>query len=131
MSEVLYQCSVKATRIEGTKVEVGLKWAFARRGILKVMSDSLECGDWHIPVSKIKEAVLLSAPYLWTKAYVLTVRTDEGTYQFGLNPSEYWNGSLPFTLKREEGGTYWAVVNGIRIAIYAAVFIYLIWSFLH
>jgi hypothetical protein len=129
MSEVLHTCSVKAIRLEGTKVNLGLKWALAKRGTLKVKSDFLECGEWRIPYSKIQEAILLSMPYLWTKSYGLTIRTEDATYQFGLNPSEYWKGSLPFVLKREDAGTYWVAVNIIRMAIYAAIIIYLLWSF--
>ena len=128
MSKLLHSCSVKAIRSKGTIAPLGLKWGFARRGTLEVREDSLQCGDWRIPCSEIQEAVLLSTPYLWTKAYVLKIVTEDVTYQFGLNPGAYWQGNLPFPLEREEGGITWVVGNILRIVIIAGIILYLLWS---
>ncbi len=128
MSKLLHSCSVKAIRSKGTIAPFGLKWAFARRGTLEVREDSLLCGDWRIPCSEIQEAILLSTPYLWTKAYVLKIVTEDMTYQFGLNPGAYWQGSLPFPLEREEGGMIWVVVNILRIVIFVGIILYLLSS---
>jgi len=126
MSDVLHKCRVKAIRSKGISVNLGVKWGFSRRGILKVFGDRLECGNWNIPYSAITEAVLRSMPWLLTKAHVLVVRTAETTYQFGLNPSSFWRGELPFTVKRQEGGLFWTVVNVVRIIIFAAFLIALL-----
>jgi len=128
MSDVIHKCRVKAIRSKGTGVSLGLKWVFARRGSLKVFSDRLECGNWHIPYSAITEAILQSTPWLWTKAHVLVVRTTETTYQFGLNPGSFWRGELQFAVKRQEGGLFWTIVNIVRIIIFAALLILLLKS---
>ena len=125
---MLHKCQVKAVRSKDTKVCLGLRWIFSRRGRLKVFCDRLECGDWHISYSAITEAVLHSMPWLWTKAYVLVVCTDETTYQFGLNPGSFWSGDLPFAVKRRQGGLFWTLFNVVRTIIYAALIILLLKS---
>ncbi len=110
---------VKATIKEGEKIRSSLNWAFSRREMLYVMSDSLRCGDWEIPYSEIEDSKIYSVPWLFTNAYVLVVKIKGQIYQFGLNPGRFWKGDLPFPVKRETlDNRYWNIVNLIRIIIF-------------
>jgi len=73
----------------------------SRRGKLYVMSDALELGDWRIPYSEIDEAILFSIRQMFIPCYVLCVTSKGKTYQFGLNPGSFWEGNLPFPIRRE------------------------------
>jgi len=69
---------VKATTAEGDDIRRSFNWATARRGILKVMSDSLVCGDWIIPYDQIEDATLFSFWSLYLPGYILRVKTAGG-----------------------------------------------------
>lgn len=101
MSKVLHKCAVKATRQEASDIETPVNWAFSRRGFLNIKSDSLACGDWTVFYEDIDDAVLISIPWLFLKAYILKIKTSEKIYHFGLNPNSFWAKELPFSVKRE------------------------------
>ena len=104
MSEILYKCMTKAIISDADQVRHSLEWVMSRRGILKVFSDRLECGDWVIPYNEINHAVLTSIrSSLFLPGYVLRVQTDSKTYQFGLNWGRFWKTELPFFITREKG----------------------------
>jgi len=109
----------KATNKEGEKIHSSFNWAFSRRGMLYIMSDSLKCGDWEIPYSDIEESKIYSVPWLFTNAYVLVIKIRGQIYQFGLNPGRFWKGNLPFPVKRESlDNRYWNIINLIRIILF-------------
>ncbi|WP_437200950.1 hypothetical protein [Planctomicrobium sp. SH664] len=106
MSELLYQCMTKATRVRSGQLTYGLHWALSRRAFLKIFEDRLECGNWRIPYSDIRKAVLCSLRTIFFRVpgYILTIETDERIYHFGLNGwGQFWLGDLPFPVKRESG----------------------------
>lgn len=118
MGKIIHKCTVKATTKEDETIRCSLNWAFSQRGTLYVMSDSLKCGNWEIPYSEIDEAILYSIPWLFAQAYVLLVKSKGQIYQFGLNPSFFWKGDLPFLVKREKiNNRYWNNINIIRFII--------------
>jgi hypothetical protein len=87
MSELLHKCMTKATTAEGDQRKYGPNWVISRRGSLKIFDDRLECGDWRIDYTEIKDAVLCSfrSFFLRIPGYILTVETNDRTYHFGLN----------------------------------------------
>ena len=96
----------KATTAEGDQRKYGPNWITSRRGSLKVFDDRLECGDWRIEYTEIKNADLYSfrSFFLRIPGYILTVDTDDRTYHFGLNGwGRFWKNELPFEAKREKG----------------------------
>jgi hypothetical protein len=106
MSKLLHKCMAKATTAEGDQRKYRPNWITSRRGSLKVFDDHLECGDWRIGYSEIKNAVLYSfrSFFLRIPGYILTVDTEDRTYHFGLNGwGRFWKSELPFAAKREKG----------------------------
>ena len=126
MPETLYECMTKATTVEGDDIRYSQNWLMSRRGTLRVTTESLECGDWHISYSDIREAVLFSTRQMFIPCYVLRVRTDVKIYQFGLNPNRFWKGELPFPVQREQL-RYSRFSIAVRVAWVAAV-AYLVWQ---
>ena len=95
----------KAIIAEGDQMEAGPKWMASRRAILRVFDDHLECGNWTIAYEDILDSRLASfrTPVLRFPGYVLSVRTEEHTYHFGLNGTgKFWQGNLPFPVDRIE-----------------------------
>lgn len=91
----------KATLGEGEEIRHSQNWVVARRALLKVFGDHLECGDWRIPFSEIDDAVLFRTRQMFIPCYVLRVQARGQTYQFGLNPGRFWAKELPFPVRRE------------------------------
>jgi hypothetical protein len=128
MSKLLYKCMTKATTTEGDNIRYSLNWVFSRRGFLQVFADHLECGNWVIPYSEIQEAVLVRTRQMLIPGYVLRVKARGQIYQFGLNPSKFWTGELPFRVTREESPlsySWFSIV--IRVAAIAMA-VYLLWN---
>ena len=124
MENILHKSMVKGIKKEGGVIEAGsdkwisVKWAGARRAFLHVFADRLECGDWRIPIADIIAAKLLVVPYFFTHTYLLSVQTSSGLYQFGLSPSKFWQGTLPFSatkIKVKDGK--FLVFNILRFAV--------------
>jgi hypothetical protein len=91
----------KASTAEGGDIRHSFNWVVSRRGILKVSTNALECGDWRIPYDTIEEAVLFSVRQMFIPGYVLCVKAGGTIYQFGLNTGQFWRGELPFPVRRE------------------------------
>ena len=87
---------VKATTAEDDDIRRSFNWVVARRGILKVMPDSLVCGDWTIPYGQIEDATLFSFWSLFLPGHILRVKAEGKIYQFGLNWNPFWKKDLPF-----------------------------------
>lgn len=128
MAELLRRCMTKATTAEGDDVRHSLNWVLSRRGTLKIYTDRMECGDWVIPYSDIDEAVLFRTRQLLIPGYVLRVKSRGVIYQFGLNPSRFWAGELPFPARREQVrlGYSWYSIT-IRIILVGSV-VYWVWN---
>ena len=128
MSSLLYRGMTKGTIAKGDQMKFGLAWAFARRGLLKVFDDHLECGDWRIDYPTITESTLFSVRSLFfIPSFVLRIRTGEMTYHFGLNGSAFWQGELPFPVKRENGSLGYSTVSivfRVIVLFYVVLFLW-------
>lgn len=105
----------------------------SRRGSLRIFDDHLECGDWRIDYSDIRNAVLYSfrSVFLRIPGYILTVETSEQTYHFGLNGwGNFWMGDLPFAVKREKGklGFTWFSIL-VRLVLLGFIG-YMVWKWM-
>lgn len=128
MDEILHQCWTKATTAEGDDVRRSLSWVTARRARLRVTRHALVCGDWTIPYQEIQEAVLFSIYSIFIPGYVLRVKTKDVTYQFGLNWGRFWQGELPFPVRRERRRLQHSVFSvAVRIMI-LALLAYWLWE---
>ncbi len=131
MTELLHKCMTKATTAEGDQRKYGPNWVVSRRGSLKIFDDRLECGDWRIDYTEIKDAVLCSVRsfFLRIPGYILTVETNDRTYHFGLNGwGPFWKGNLPFETRREKGKlgfTWFSII--VRLILFGYIG-YLLWQ---
>lgn len=94
--------------------------------------DRLECGNWTVPYDQIRDAVLTSfrSPILRIPGYVLSVRTDEKTYHFGLSGSRYWRGELPFPVNRERGRLRLSAISLLARGVLLGFVVYYAWRWL-
>lgn len=121
----LYRCMTKGVRGPAEAFQYGLKWITARRALLKVFADRLECGDWTVPYAAFQEAELFKTRSGIIPCYILKVRTATETYQFGLNGNKYWAGNLPFEVKRTEGRLKFSAFSIVlRVALLAVLIWY-------
>lgn len=127
--EPLYQCMAKATAAEGDQMKYGPNWIFAKRARLKIFDDHLECGNWRINNSEIKEAVLYSIYSTFViPGYVLRIRTPEKTYHFGVNWGSFWKGDLPFNVLRIKGKLGYSLTSVILRLVILGYLAYFIWK---
>lgn len=128
MTQPLHQCMTKAIVAEGDRSPPSLRWIFARRGTLKVFPDRLECGNWVVPYDEVEESMLSAGEGFLVSGFVLRVRTSDRTYQFGLNRSRFWEGDLPFRVRREapSPSLVW-IHRAVRVAGILGI-AYLVWS---
>jgi len=126
--EPLHQCFTKATTRESGPPRRSMQWLASRRARLKVFSDRLECGDWTIPYGEIQNAVLYRfRSMFFIPGYVLMVKTDPKTYQFGLNAGKFWTSKLPFPVEREAASLGMSPVSlAIRLILFAVIS-YVLW----
>lgn len=129
MEESIYRCMTKATTAEGEQMKRGVNWALARRGMLKVFEDRLECGDWRIDYSEMRAATLYSfRTLLVIPGFILKVETVERTYHFGLNGGKYWKGELPFAVSRERGKVGHSVGSVLARVVLVLLLGYYLWK---
>ncbi len=127
MDEPIHQCWTKATTAEGDDIRRSFNWVTARRARLRVTRSSLVCGDWTIPYHDIQEAVLYWISWMLIPGYVLRVKANGVTYQFGLNWGRFWQRELPFPVRRERGRVGYAAFSMVvRIVLLAAI-VYWLW----
>ena len=124
--DALYRCLTKGVQGASEEFEYGLSWVTARRGKLEVFSDRIECGDWRIPNEEIEDAVLFKTRPAFRTCYILKIRTADESYQFGLNGNSFWEGELPFEVRREKGHLEY---SNFSIAIRIVVIVFLLWYF--
>ena len=123
----------KATTAEGDQRRIGPSWVTSRRAILKIFDNHLECGNWTVNYSEIRNAKLYSfrSPVLRVPGYILTVETDDLTYHFGLNGwGKFWKGDLPFDVKREQGKLGFTWFSVIVRVVLAACIAYKLWEWI-
>jgi hypothetical protein len=122
----------KGVIADGDQLRIGPKWITSRRGLLKLYSDRLECGDWMIAYVDIREAVLSSfrSPILRIPGYVLAVRTDRDTYHFGLNGWGFWNGELPFPVVRQRVRLKVSPFSIVARAVLIGYAVYFTWNWI-
>lgn len=112
----------KGVKGAGESFEYGLSWVTARRAILQVYPDRIECGDWQIPYASISEAVLFETRHMFLRCYILKIRSGDATYQFGLSGGKFWAGELPFPVNREKGRLRYSAFSIVsRICLIAVV----------
>ena len=118
----IYQCRAKGVRGAAEEFEYGLKWITARRAFLKVFDHQLECGDWTIPYEEIKEAELFHTRSGIIPCFILKVKTEANTFQFGLSGNKFWKGELPFQATRTKGRLKFSLFSlAFRILLIGAV----------
>ena len=131
MSTFLYKCLTKATTAKSDQMKYGFNWMLSRRAILKVYDDHLECGDWYIDNHQIRDAVLYSIRSLFfIPGYILRIATDEKSYHFGLNGNRFWEGDLPFLVKREKGEMKYSFFSIIVRLILVAYLLWVLWKWI-
>jgi hypothetical protein len=132
MEQPLHSCITKAVIADGDQLRTGPKWITSRRGLLKLYPDRLECGNWTVVYSEIREAVLSSfrSPILRIPGYVLAVRTDKETYHFGLNGWAYWKGELPFPVTREQARLRMSAISILARVVLIGFAIYFMWNWI-
>lgn len=122
----LYRCMTKGVKDAPESFEYGPSWVTARRGMLSVHPDRLECGDWTIPYPDISRAVLFKTSSMFIPCYILKVKTATHSYQFGLSGNAFWSTDLPFPVTREKGRLRYSKFSfAARVALVAGV----IWYF--
>lgn len=106
MGKIIESCMAKAIKTDSEDFKRSSKWALARRGSLIVKEDELQMNQWVFPYSEIDEVVLFKTKTLFfITCYILMIKFKGDIYQFGLNPNKFWEGELPFPVKRQEGKT--------------------------
>ena len=129
MENLLHKCMTKATTAEGDQMKFGPNWVIAKRGMLKVFEDRIECGQCIIPNKEKKEATMYSIRSNFIiPEFVLKLLTEERAYHFVLNSGKFCKGELPFPVKREkEKLTYSKFSLVIRVAL-VAYLCYFLWK---
>ncbi|KLU03610.1 hypothetical protein RISK_004037 [Rhodopirellula islandica] len=129
MTQPVHSCMTKAIIADGNQLETGPQWITSRRARLRLFDDHLVCGDWTVHYEDIREAVLASfrSPILRIPGYVLSARTDDHTYHFGLNGWRYWKGDLPFPVKRANTRLRMSWLSMVARAILIGYVAYAVW----
>ncbi|NJK92604.1 MAG: hypothetical protein HC904_12725 [Blastochloris sp.] len=121
----------KVTTAEGDQMRYGPNWVISRRGLMRIFRDRLECGNWKIPFSDVSDAVLYSVRSMFfIPGYVLKIQTKDKTYHFGLNWGSFWEGELPFAVKRERGKLGYSVFSIIVRILLFAYLGHLLWTWI-
>jgi hypothetical protein len=96
--------------------------------MLYVTPRELRCGDWTIPLEQIRDALLFSfRGRFFRTAYVLRVDTGVTKYQFGLNGNAFWEGELPFPVRREHGRIGYSPLSVAARAVLLGYLAYRAW----
>ena len=128
MSGFRHKCWVKATDREHGAPRYSASWVGARRAWFKVFDDHVECGDWMIPVTSVREAVLFEAR-MWfvVPVYVLEIVADRGAYQFGFNPWCRIAKHLPFEAEHRRVKLAFSAVSMVVRAVFLGLLAYALW----
>lgn len=123
-SPPLYRAWSKGIRSDVSEPGYSAKWVFSRRGWLKAFNNRLEFGNAVIHTADVRKAILYEARQ-WSivPVYILSVATDSGNWQFGLNPWTDIGPHLPFSFQRERirlGHSWFSLVLRVAIAAWLA-----------
>lgn len=124
-SPPVYRCMTKGVKGAPEEFARGLPWVTARRSILEVYDDRLECGDWIIPFAEVEAATLFETRQMFIPCYILKVRVAGNTFQFGLNGNRFWRGELPFPVTRDKGRLGYSTFSIVARLIVIGVIAYL------
>lgn len=127
MSEPRYKCWTKGIAGESGELRRGAAWVGARRAWFRVFDDRIECGDWTIASSSIKEAVLFEARQWLIPVFVLRLTTMDTTYQFGFNPWCRVAQHLHFVVERRRvrlGYSAFSIVLRIAITVFVTYWLW-------
>jgi hypothetical protein len=107
MENLLHKCMTKATTAEGDQMKFGPNWVVAKRGMLKVFEDRIECGQWIIPNKEIKEATMYSIRSNFIiPGFVLKLLTEEKAYHFGYKLWKVLEGRAALSCQKRKRKTY-------------------------
>jgi hypothetical protein len=127
---VLAAGATKAVRTrDDEEVSVGPRWLTSRRGTLIATPTDLICGDWRIPFSQVRTAVLQRSRSLaYLDGCVLKVETADGWhYQFGLMFDPAWENDLPIPVSVVRAPI--RRVAALRFFVFAVVASWLLYLF--
>ncbi|MBI4881333.1 MAG: hypothetical protein HY812_16985 [Planctomycetes bacterium] len=125
---VIHRCMAKAGVYDAGGGQPALSWLRIRRGILQVTDTALVMGDLTIRYEKIDEALLLSTRKWFIPGYVLRVRCGSTIHDFCVNWGRFWQGELPFPVRRMKAKVRWTwSALALRAALAAAV-LYWLWA---
>jgi hypothetical protein len=125
-----YQCWTKATDAEPGPPRYSANWPLARRARFKSYPDRIECCDWVIPATEVRDAVLYEARQWFIPVSVLAVSTEHRTWQFGFNPWCNVAAHLPFPFRRERVRLRYSAFSLVIRALLIAYLASLLWQFL-
>lgn len=124
----LYRAFTKGTFHGEGEPKYGVHWITSRRGWFKVFTDRVQCGDWVIGSSSIKEAVLFKSRQALIPVSVLRLTTDDRTYQFGFNPWARVGRHLPFEFRTEAVKLKYSAISSVIRLLVLAYLIYWFWT---
>ena len=129
MPTLLHKCMTKATTAAGDQAKYGPNWLLARRALLKVFDDHIECRDWRIDYANIRAATLRPFPSILGTGYILAIETPGAMYHFGLNPGKFWKKELPFAVTRlEKARLRYSLFSLVMRLILIGCIGYLVWK---
>jgi hypothetical protein len=130
MDKPLYRAWTKGTAGEAGPPRYSVNWSVARRAWFEIFADRIKCGDWIIRREDVKEATLFETRQWFIPVYVLSLTTEEKTWQFGFNPWARIESYLPFPVKRERVRlrySAFSVVIRTLLLAYVAYWLYKSW----
>jgi len=86
MTKPLHKYWVKGTNREEGTPRRSQNWVTSRHAWFKIFKDRVECGDWLISFSAVKEAIVYKTRSLFLPVSVLQIKTANQIYQFGFYP---------------------------------------------
>jgi hypothetical protein len=131
---VIMAAATKARKMNSEHgISVGIGWAFARRGALILTEEAFYCGNWVIPISKLKYAEIATIPsILGYKGLLMKLADNNGNhFQFSLNNADLWLSQDIVSFKRTEPSKYYSLyIWGVRLAL-MVFFIYSLSQFVN
>lgn len=90
---IIVGAATKARRTDDeNNIGPGLGWATARRAALVLTDRAFYCGNWIMPLDKLKYTEYTHAPSIFGfKSIVMKIADNDGNhYQFGVNDMKHW-----------------------------------------
>lgn len=126
---IVIATATKARRTADEKtVSAGLGWATARRGSLILTERAFYCGNWEIPLDKLKYAEYVVIPTIsGIKSIVIKIADNDGNhYQFGVSNMDKWFQQDIVKFKKGELVSWYPYyIWGVRIFVISLLIYYL------